>query len=338
MSVGLRSKAEERALRRQAAARAKQLEATRAELVRRALGGYRRAGQPLPEAPGPEWDPLDRGGAAPDPREWYCLQGLGLARLGTGRREQAVAILEEALALCIADKGPDYPEVGVTQINLAIAYWDLDRLEEAYATAHGALGRLQASLGEAELRTIQTRIVLGGVCTGTGRLAEAEEHFSAGLDGALQRAAGDDVEPWLRFLLAMALRRQEREEAEAALREAWSTLRRAPGADHWKTLRCADRLGELLLEQGRLEEAEIVFRETVLRRRAHGGAPTRGFLGSLEHLALAVFGQGRLAEAEPLARELALATPERSARYAVRAQLLDSVSRAACEPGSRGDR
>ncbi|MCA9739560.1 MAG: tetratricopeptide repeat protein, partial [Gemmatimonadetes bacterium] len=113
---------------------------------------------------------------ASDPGLARALDELGVRRTLTGDAGLAEPALREALALRVEHAAsPD--EIAATEGNLAAAYRNLGRLDEAAALYRSAIDRLAASTGGDSLAFASELMGLGQVLQDQGRLDDAEAAF-----------------------------------------------------------------------------------------------------------------------------------------------------------------
>ena len=109
-------------------------------------------------------------------RAWL-LNNLGAVRYAEGDREAAVSVMEESLKLKAKALGPDHPDVGTSEGNVAIALAEMGRYQEALLHVQRSLELLEHGLGEAHPdRAIQLSN-RGEILNALGRPAEARRSF-----------------------------------------------------------------------------------------------------------------------------------------------------------------
>ena len=212
-----------------------------------------------------------------------------------GKREEAVRMAREAVALARRTYGNEHPNVAIIAHNLGIALIDANQLDEAETVVREALALTQRTLGEDQPRSAWCLESLGEVMRKTGRLAEAETAFRQSL--AIWEQRRHSNAHGLRAKLVAVLREEHKfAEIEVIRRGELEAARKSRDPQRlWPALRF---MGEYLVEQGRFDEAQPFFREAVEQVRAL--PPSDAALRFLLQLIQLYCREGRVAEAEPL--------------------------------------
>ena len=236
---------------------------------------------------------------------------LFLANLGDSTA-QAIMLGERLVADQERVLGPDHPDTLTARNNLAVAYQDAGRLDEAaslHEQALAARGRIQ---GADHPDTLQSRDNLALAYRAVGRLDEAISLHEQAL-AARERVLGPDHRNTLnsRNNLALAYRAAGRlDEAIALHEQTLAAQERVLGPDHPNTLNSRNNLALAYQEAGRLDEAIALHEQTLAAQERVLGPDHPETLLSRNNLALAYRAAGRLDEAISL-HEQALAAQER---------------------------
>jgi serine/threonine protein kinase len=109
-------------------------------------------------------------------RAWL-LNNLSSVDSLRGRKEEGLRYAEEALALKQKARGPDYPDVGISEGNVSVALEDLGRDQEALAHVDRSIEILSHGLG-AEHPEVATQLMnRGEILNALGRYREARRSF-----------------------------------------------------------------------------------------------------------------------------------------------------------------
>ena len=268
------------------------------------------------------------------------LNNLAVRLAGLGRREEALAAIQEAVTIHreLAAARPDAfrPDLATSLNNLAIRLADLGRREEALAaiqeavTIHRELAAARPDAFRPDLALSLNNLAHG--LAGLGRPEEALAAIQEAADTYRELAAArpDAFRPYLAGSLSnLALGLAglgRREEALAASQEAadhptgsWPRPARTRSAPTWPA--SLNNLALGLAGLGREEEALAAIQEAVTIHRELAAARPDAFrpdlAGSLSNLALGLAGLGRREEALAASqeaadtyRELAAARPD----------------------------
>jgi serine/threonine protein kinase/tetratricopeptide (TPR) repeat protein len=192
------------------------------------------------------------------------LRALGETYSGLGLLSMAVEQLEKALAVQQAALGPNHPDTLKTVYEVAVAYQEADRFDDAMPRFEEALKLYRAKLGPDHPDTLESMYGLAWSYMHAGRLDEA-----------------------ISLNKEVLKRRQE-----------------LLGPDHPGTLHAMNGLGWSYQVAGRLDEAIPRFGEALKLYQAKLGPNRRETLESMCGLAWSYWDAGRLDEAIRLSEEV----------------------------------
>jgi tetratricopeptide (TPR) repeat protein len=226
---------------------------------------------------------------------WWALWFLN--ELGDSSA-QAVLIGERLLADPERVLGPDHPDTLATRNNLALAYRDAGRTEEAIGLHEQTLAAHERVLGPDHPSTLASRDNLAGAYQDAGRTGEAIGLHEQTL-AARERVQGPDHPSTLasRNNLAAAYRAAGRFEEAIGLHEQTLAAReRVLGPDHPSTLASRDNLAGAYQDAGRLEEAIELHEQALADCERVLGPDHPDTLASRDNLAAAYQAAGRTEE------------------------------------------
>jgi tetratricopeptide (TPR) repeat protein len=175
-------------------------------------------------------------------------------------QERALPLFEEVVRWRRAHR-PDAPDTLSAIHNLAQAYWQLDRLDEAEPLLGEACDGLARTLGPDAPGTMIALGTLGSLQHSRGCLDDADASYRrahAGLEAAWGARHPETLV--VAYNLACLLRERSRlDEAAQWAREAAEGRSETLGADHPLALRAAWQQAEILRELGRRGEALAVY-------------------------------------------------------------------------------
>jgi len=235
-----------------------------------------------------------------------CLNELG------DSATQAVEYGEPLVADSERVLGETHPGTLGSRNNLALAYQDAGRLDEAIPLLERTLADRERVLGETHPGTLGSRNNLAAAYRDAGRLDEAIPLYERTLADS-ERVLGETHPDTLtsRNNLALAYRDAGRlAEAIPLLERTLADSERVLGETHPDTLTSRNNLAAAYRAAGRLAEAIPLYERTLADRERVLGETYPGTLGSRNNLALAYQDAGRLDEAIPLL-ERTLADRER---------------------------
>ncbi len=260
---------------------------------------------------GPAEDHLSRAvelfesvGAGDDAWALKAMSFLALVHHGQRRFEAAAALYERVLE-ARRRLFPDDERQVETLNNLAAAYIDLGRLDEAGPLLKEAIALAEQLPGSDHSSPYLAMCNLASMYEAQGRLDNAEQLYREVVP-ALRSGLGDESPATLTAMnnLGTLLSRQGAvDEAQPLLRETLAARRRILGDEHPHTLSTAYNLGTLLMREGRFEEAESLLSEALEGAQGALGADHPNTLKVMLSLATTRQHRGRLEEAETLFRE-----------------------------------
>jgi tetratricopeptide (TPR) repeat protein len=225
---------------------------------------------------------------------------------------QAIVIGERLVAARERVLGPDHPDTLASRNNLANAYRDAGRLDEAITLHEQNLATRERMQGPDHSDTLSSRGNLANAYRSAGRIDEAITLNEQTL-AARERMQGPDHPDTLasRNNLANAYRDAGRLDEAITLNEQTLAAReRMQGPDHPDTLQSRNNLAVAYWAVGRLDEAIILDEQALAVRERVLGPDHPDTLASRNNLAVDYQEAGRLDEAISL-HEQALAARER---------------------------
>ena len=241
-------------------------------------------------------------------RSWasWCLTALG------DSSAQAIEYGPDLIADSERVLGPDHPDILAVRSNLAIAYREAGRLDEAIPLLERSLADSERILGADHPGTLAARSNLAGAYRVAGRLDEAIPLFERSFADSERILGPDHLDtPTLRNNLATVYQAAGRlDEAIPLFERSLADRERDLGPDHPDTLVARSNLAGAYRVAGRLDEAIPLFERTVADRERVLGPDHPSILITRNNLALAYQDAGRLDEAIPLV-EHTLADRER---------------------------
>ena len=217
----------------------------------------------------------------------------------------AVEVIEDVL-------GPDHPDTLIARDNLAGAYEDVGRFDEAIELSERVLAEQERVLGPDHPKTLTVRNNLAGAYHSAGRFDEAIELLERVLVGS-ERVLGPDHPDTLmtRNNLAVAYRSVGRfDEAIELLGRVLAEQERVLDPDHPDTLGTRNNLAFAYQSAGRFDEAIELFERVLADQERVLGPDHPDTLGTRNNLAFAYQSAGRFDEAIELF-ERVLADQER---------------------------
>jgi eukaryotic-like serine/threonine-protein kinase len=239
------------------------------------------------------------------------LATMGTAFAALGAYERSATLFERALEQRRATLGSEHLDTAISMEDLAEAYRELARYDEAESLHRQALD-LKRRIGASPVAVASSLNNLGLTLSERGAHADAEPLLREALD-TWRRAEGDEGEHVAVGLnnLAAVVRQQGRLAEAAGLLESAVALRRRVGANTQPALsNVLGQLGQVYSQQGELAKAEPLLQEALAIRQRIYGDDHPDTATSRNNLASLLQDQGDLAAAEPLYRT-ALASVER---------------------------
>jgi tetratricopeptide (TPR) repeat protein len=225
---------------------------------------------------------------------WYLSEVSDITR--------AIPLLERTLADRERVLGADHPETLGSRNNLADAYREAGRLDDAVALHQQTLADYERVLGADHPGTLLSRNNLAVAYREAGRLDDAIRlHQQTMADR--ERVLGPDHPSTLRSRNNLARAYREAGRLDDAIPLFERTLvgwERGPGPDHPSTLLSRNNLADAYQEAGRLDDAIALHQQTLADYERVLGADHPGTLRSRNNLAYAYQEAGRLDDAIPL--------------------------------------
>ena len=197
-----------------------------------------------------------------------ALETLGSVRSRQGRHEEAIAMLQETLAMRQALLGREHPETTITLGNLGVVFSEAGRpadarvyISEALEIERAILGPDHPSLAVLLLQLAAQEVLLGESHTARKNLRETLE--------ILMMHVGE-LHPMTAHTLSIKARAVhdlgDQVEAERLYRQAIDLARAVHGDEDWMLSFSLQGLGELKTEQGDWEEAESLLLQSLQMR------------------------------------------------------------------------
>ncbi|HEX3275642.1 MAG TPA: serine/threonine-protein kinase [Gemmatimonadales bacterium] len=243
---------------------------------------------------------------ADQPEVQAQLRGVfGRAYTNLGLYDQAIPMLQRALAQHTALYGPRSLPVADDRGRLGEVLMHLDRYDEAEPHLRAALDIRRARLGERDDATAEAMDRLATSYQRQNKYPEAEPLFRQAL--AIRRGLFGDTAvataTSLNNLGVLLILKDRPAEAEAAYREALGILLKSLGERHARTAETQQNLAQALRQQGHDDEAERLYRQSLATKRLVLGNANPSVTIGLNNLAELLMNTGRLDEAESLVRE-----------------------------------
>jgi non-specific serine/threonine protein kinase/serine/threonine-protein kinase len=241
------------------------------------------------------------------------MAAMGTVYSGLGLYDDALALLQRALALREANLAPDDLEVAESLRRLGILQRNRGDLEASEANLTRALAIEEAALGPDDDEVGHTLLALGGTVLARGRPEEAEPLLARALriEEAALGADHGDVAQVLQDLGAVAYYRGNMPEAGQYWARAVAIRERQLGPDHPDVATVLNNLGAVYFLEGRYDDALAAYGRTraIWERTLEPDHPRFGFI--LTNIGETYAALGRYAEAELLLVE-ALRVKERT--------------------------
>ena len=220
---------------------------------------------------------------------------LGESYWYLGESDLAVRQHERALALQRRVLGPDHPDTLVSLNNLALAYYEAGRVDEALPLHEEARGG-GGPLGPDHPLTLLSMNNFGNAYRQAGRVAEGLPLLEEALRCRRAQLGPDHPDTIKSMLnLAQAYDAADRTAEAVQLHEEGLKRSRAQlGPDHPITLKIMNNLALAYMDSGRLAEALAMCKDTLERRRARLGPDHFDTLTSMHNLAVAYNSAGRI--------------------------------------------
>jgi tetratricopeptide (TPR) repeat protein len=201
---------------------------------------------------------------ARDSLERAALVGMGNARLGQGRHDEAERYYQEYLRRGREHLGEGHPIVAIAEHNLGELGLATGELADARHHLERALSIRDAVLGADHPENAGTLTLLARVAIAEGNSAEARKHLERAEAIAAGRSAHLLVMPSIRMAQAQVARGEgDHEHAIGLLEQVLDDHREHVGADHPGTLTAMRALAEALCSTGRATEGLSLARNAL---------------------------------------------------------------------------
>jgi tetratricopeptide (TPR) repeat protein len=264
------------------------------------------------EMPGPEIESfllkarrLHREVLGPDdPRTLRVIFLLGVGSYLHFLDAEAAPLLADALERARRTLGEKHPQTAGLMTGLAVAYSNLNQLDNAEALARRCLELRRSVLGEEHPLTLASTLILARIYVLQGRLEQANALTGRALE--LGRNLEAENNPFLIWHLGSLgwhyLERGDVARARTLCDLALQAVRRKPDSNPIAVPRVIAQAGAVRLAQQKYAEAEELLREALRLAEKHW--PNSGYTFYVMNLlGGSLAGQARYAEAEPLLRE-----------------------------------
>jgi eukaryotic-like serine/threonine-protein kinase len=230
---------------------------------------------------------------------------LGETFGGLGMPQQSFAVFQRALSLRRQKLGDNHVDTLASLHNLAMAYQDGGRLDQAIPILEATLEKRRAKLGDDHADTIESMNDLAVAYWETGKLSQAIGLYESTL-AKTRSKLGEDHQDTLTIAdnLAVAYAAAGQTDRAIPLHEATAArMRSTLGDDHLATLIISNNLARAYAAAGRTNDSIELYETTVerLRRKLPPDHPTT--LMSMHGLGRSYLAAGRLSRAIPLLEE-----------------------------------
>ncbi len=227
---------------------------------------------------------------------------LGTTYLYLGDYSQAIRQYERALALRVAELGPDHPDTLTSRNNLAVAYAGAGGIDDAVRLHEQTLKQREATLGPEHPDTLTSRHNLAAAYESAGRTVDAIPLFEQTLK-QLEATLGPEHPDTLntRSNLALAYWSAGRfDEAIPLLEQDFKQSDARLGPDHPDTLTSSHNLASAYISAGRTAEGIRLSKQTLKQKEAILGPDHPATLNTRGILAQAYRDAGEFAKARLL--------------------------------------
>lgn len=232
------------------------------------------------------------------------LETVALVQRKLGRYREALALVEEALAIRRGHQGENHPATGRAWRLAGMMEMFLGRSEAAGDRLERALSILEADPALDPIEVANTHQLLGIVAAHLGRQEESLERFRAEL-AAKERALGTehpDLAPTLNNVAVVHQQLGRLSEASEALRRALALLEVGKAPDHPDALATRQVLATVLRDRGRLDEARALFERVLADEERVLGTEHPTLAETLVGLGYLLVATGEWVEAEAVLR------------------------------------
>lgn len=227
---------------------------------------------------------------------------IGRAYLGLGLEEQAEPHLQIALSLCRQTLGLEAPESLEVMSDLALAYGEQGRLDEAITLMRDCVEIRERLNGFTDPATLTAISNLAMHLYKSEQIDEAERLYRRVLNA--RRRTQNEFHPDLltvaNNLSVLLCRRGELDEAKHLIEEALDGRRRSLGPEHPNTISSMHNLANVLKAQGNREDAEDYYRQALALRQRVQGPKHPQTIQELNDLAVLLQSMNKLEDAEAI--------------------------------------
>jgi serine/threonine protein kinase len=241
-----------------------------------------------------------------DPLTAARLQNaLGVAYLGLGETQKALALLQIAKETRMALLGPDNPYTLVSMHNWAAAQYDAGKAAQTIPLLLETLEKRKAILGEDHPDTLRAANNLAATYNAAGKLDLALPLYVETLRKRKAKLGADHPDTLMSaYNLAAGYREAGKLDLAIPLYvEAFEKRKEMLGADHPETLMTMNALAWAYLDAGKLELALPLFQEALEKLKAKLGVDHRLTLQTMNNLAAGYLNAGKVELALPLFQE-----------------------------------
>jgi non-specific serine/threonine protein kinase/serine/threonine-protein kinase len=230
---------------------------------------------------------------------------IGLAYTALGENDEAIAQLEETLAIRRREQGDQAPETLMAMCNLGQAVSRAGRFDEAGTLYREALEGFRNDPGAQIAEVCRSMNGLANALSDQGLLDEAEPYYLEALEAARTHLGEDDPQTCSLLNNLAILRADQGRMAESReiLAEVLERYRRIHGPDHPKTMEVTVSLASVDSHLDEFDRAVAALEPLVPLAQKKLGEGHRITLTAMNNLAWVYARTGRFEDAEPLMRE-----------------------------------
>ena len=184
-----------------------------------------------------------------------------------GRRDEAIKLREELLALRRKALGPEHPDTLESMTSLVGSYSEAGRPDEAIKLREGSLALRRKALGLEHPDTLKAMTSLAGSYSEAGRRDEAVKLWEEVLP-LIRKVNGPEHPETLKVMIRLALSFSEASRPDEAIKlweEVLPLIRKVNGPEHPDTLRAMSSLADSYGDAGRMGEALPLWAESSAR-------------------------------------------------------------------------
>lgn len=228
---------------------------------------------------------------------------LGVTYAGLGRYDEALVLLNEALALCVAAKGESDPDAVQTRASVSYTSYRAGKLDDAEREGLAAIA-LAEHLSPTERANAKAPMAMAFVRFGRGDLPGAEKYLRMQVEQTRGFDSPDAQEAFSDAMgnLGIVLRQQNKlNEAEAVYRDE---LAHQGDKDTNTAARLVNGLASLEHSRGHHAEAERLYLDAIARAERTMGPSHDDTMAAKGNLAMLYVDTRRLDDAERVQREI----------------------------------